>query len=687
MGKDIYVLGTGLSHDGSACLLKNGKVCVAIEKERLTRKKHDGYNDAQAIQYCLDAEGIAMGDLALVVQNANFGVFRFGNGYFRGPRPFADDCPVPVTTISHHLAHAYSAIGTCPFDDFNVLVIDGTGSPYEECSDLADASIPDRQEFEKLPLLHAEKDSYYRYGDRRCRSLYKDFSDYGYFLQNQEYLMFPPLTRHSIGGVYDAASRYCFRNLSDAGKLMGLSPYGRPGVFQDRIFELRDGRVFVNYDWMESFRKPVRQYRDFTADFPYYADLAYWIQREVERAILYVVESRMELDGTGDLCFAGGVGLNAVANSKILSCECVKHLHIPPAAGDNGLSIGCAYYGWIEVLQRERVPHDRSTCFGMSYPANAIARAINVYNRAPDLFFKTIGRHYSPAAPADCDRRVRFRLARKGQTHDLVIKSNGLLEYSDSSSAQPTCEIVLDNTALFQTVFRTEIPDEVFQLNELEISNPSELQALLGMLDLEAISKALRVRFKEELAAGGDVEPRPDPDYLRKTAELLAQGKIIGWFQDGSEFGPRALGRRSILADPRNPAARTFINSKIKFREDFRPFAPSVLREDVSVYFQNDRESPYMLLVDQIRAEWRAQLKSIVHEDGSCRIQTVTEDWNPKYCRLLQEFKRLTGISVLLNTSFNCRGMPIVETPEEALHFFHLCRLDVLVMHDFIVEK
>lgn len=132
---------------------------------------------------------------------------------------------------------------------------------------------------------------------------------------------------------------------------------------------------------------------------------------------------------------------------------------------------------------------------------------------------------------------------------------------------------------------------------------------------------------------------------------------------------------------------RNFINGEIKFREDFRPFAPSVLREDVMNYFQNDRESPYMILVDQVRSEWKDKLKSIVHEDGSCRIQTVTQDWNPKFYQLLQEFKRLTGISVLLNTSFNRRGMPIVETPDEAFQFFYSCKLDCLTIHDYVVEK
>ena len=158
-------------------------------------------------------------------------------------------------------------------------------------------------------------------------------------------------------------------------------------------------------------------------------------------------------------------------------------------------------------------------------------------------------------------------------------------------------------------------------------------------------------------------------------------------FQDGSEFGPRALGHRSILADPRQLDMKNFINKKIKFREDFRPFAPSVLLEDVSTYFDCDYESPYMILVAQTKPEWIKKIPSVVHKDDSARIQTVTKDMAPKYYSLLKEFKKLTGISVLLNTSFNCRGMPIVETPKDAVDFLKKVRaLDVLIIGNYIVK-
>jgi carbamoyltransferase len=176
-------------------------------------------------------------------------------------------------------------------------------------------------------------------------------------------------------------------------------------------------------------------------------------------------------------------------------------------------------------------------------------------------------------------------------------------------------------------------------------------------------------------------------DSIEETARMLAEGKTIGWFQGGSEFGPRALGHRSILADPRKPEMRDFINSKIKFREDFRPFAPSVPLEDVGIYFDCQYESPYMILVAPVRPEWIDVIPSVIHRDQSCRIQTVTEASDPKYYRLLHAFKRATGVSVLLNTSFNRRGMPIVEMPAQALDFFLRCALDVLVLNNHIVTK
>jgi len=244
MKKSIYVLGTGLSHDGSACLLKDGEILVAIEKERVTRIKHDGGNDRDAIGYCLNAAGITLHDVDLIVQNANFGSFKFGNEYFEGSRLFNDTMGIPVMTISHHLAHAYSTVGTCPFDSFNMLVMDGCGNSFDDCLDLNGAAIPDLDKISTAPHLFHEKDSYYRFGATGYTPLIKDFSEWGYELK--KYPLHPPTTKHSIGGLYSSVSVYCFGNVDDPGKLMGLGPYGRAGAFKEDVFECKDGRVFVN---------------------------------------------------------------------------------------------------------------------------------------------------------------------------------------------------------------------------------------------------------------------------------------------------------------------------------------------------------------------------------------------------------------------------------------------------------
>lgn len=556
--KPTYVLGTGLSHDGSSCLLRDGRVAVAIEKERLTRRKHDGMNDATTIAYCLEAEGIGFDELALVVQNANFSVP--DRRWFHGARPIPEH--VPLVTISHHLAHAYSAAASSPFDEAAVLVVDGCGNAYRDCIDLDGAEIAGAPP-PGLEHLYFEKDSFYRFEGGRVRPVFKDFSPWGLGLQERP--LRPETTMHSIGGVYGAASVYALLGMEDPGKLMGLAPYGRPGAHEFEIFELRDGRVFVRYDWMDRFDRPSRGADDFRRRFEEYADLAYWVQREVERALLHVVHHRAGLCDSDNLAYAGGVALNAVANRRLLAEGPFRRLYVQPAAGDAGLALGCAHYGWLEVLGRERVRHDGSTCLGRVYPSDAITQLL----------------------------------------HDRA--------------------------------------------------------------------DALRVE-----------EPA---DLVDAAAERLAAGLTVAWFRGGSELGPRALGHRSILADPRVPDMRDRINRDIKRREDFRPFAASVPREDVARYFDPDVDSPYMLLVVQVQDAWRQRLPSIVHCDASCRIQTVSADDDPEYHALHRAFERRTGISALLNTSLNRRGMPIVETPAQALELFLSSALDVLVIGPYLVGK
>lgn len=552
--KPVYVLGTGLSHNGSAVLLKDGRVCVGIEKERITRRKHDGGNDSAAVAYCLEAEGITLEDLTLVVQSANFDVperDRFG-----GPRPFAGTSHPPLVTISHHLAHAWSAAGTSPFETCAILVVDGCGSPFEQCTDLAGASLPG-----EVAAGWCEKDSFYRFDGRRLTALVKDFSP----LDTATEALRMQTTRHSIGGFYSAVSHYVFGNLDDVGKLMGLAPYGRPGAVGRSAFDIRDGRIFVTDAWKAALTRPSSGYPTFRADFQYYADIAFWAQREVEAAIAALFRDRLGRFPEEHVCYAGGVALNAVANARLLNDEVVRQLYMEPAAGDNGIALGCAYHGWIEVLCRDKVPHDGSTCFGRTYGSQEIRAAL-----------------------------------------------------ADAPAAW-------------------------------EITRPEDL--------------------------------------IARAADLLAGGKTLGWFQGGSEFGPRALGRRSILAHPGIPGIGDHINANIKFREDFRPFAPAVLPEHAAACFESGRDSPYMILVDRTRPELAETLHNVTHVDGTARVQTVDRSWNPAFAALLEAFHARTQIPVLLNTSFNRRGMPMVERPEQAVALFAETALDALVLGDVLVVK
>lgn len=556
----LYVLGAGLSHDGSVCLLADGEVVLAIEKERLTRVKHDGGNDRLAMQYILDHAGITLDDVALVVQNENFGMFHQGNTLYEGQDRLLTDA-TQVVTISHHLAHAYSAFGPCGFDQTAVFVVDGCGNAYEDCIDVDPktlmASIPPG-----LEHSYFEKDSYYTSQDETLQTVAKDFSPWS----TKGWQLSPPTTLHSIGGVYQAFSYFVFGDFSDSGKLMGLAPYGSPGRFDLPIFELRDGQALVCRENLKAFTSPQKSRMGPGPNLKYYADVAYHVQREVERALLYVLRDRFNRCPSRNLAYAGGVALNAVANSRLLREAGFDRIFIQPAAGDNGLAIGCAYYGWLQVLGRERVRSNGTTYLGASYPADRIRRAV-----------------------AKLDDRVN-------------------VEQSADVAAQ--------------------------------------------------------------------------------TARMLADGKVVGWYRGGAEFGPRALGHRSILANPEQRGMRDHINKNIKFREDFRPFAPSVIADKAARYFDCDGyDSPYMIQVFGVRQQYRRRLMNVVHEDGSSRLHTVTKESEPTYYRLLEQFEALTGIAVLLNTSLNKRGMPIVETPEEALSFFMDCALDAIVLDDIIVTK
>ena len=565
MNKPIYILGTGLSHNGSAVLLKDGKVCVAIEKERITRIKHDGGNDTAAIQYCLDAEKITIDDISLVVQCENFTIP--SRDRFKGKRIFAEKPNPEIITISHHLAHANSAIGTSPFNECAVMVIDGCGSPLEHFLELNPEekhTIP--EQFLATDEMLCEKDSFYYYDGTALKTIYKDFSP---MAESQKGTLTLPTTRHSIGGFYATVSHYVFGNMDDVGKLMGLAPYGKTGVFDMEAFYFENQNLYVNEDWKTILNNPSKGYEYFKAHFSYYADVAKWAQEQVEKAILQCITNRYSLFSHPYLCYSGGVALNAVANAKLQDTQLAQHIYWEPAAADNGLALGCAFYGWLQHLKMPKIPHDGSTCFGKKYTENEVKQALD-----------------------------------EGHYNNYKISH--------------------------------------FQMEDT---------------------------------------------LLEYCASNINSGKTIAWFHAESEFGPRALGRRSILAHPGIKGIKNHINSTIKFREDFRPFAPAILEEKVSEYFEKGRNSPYMILVDKTREEFIEILENITHEDGSARVQTVNKQWNERFYKLIEYFEKESGIPILLNTSLNRRGMPMVETPQQAIVLFEETSLDILVLENFVIEK
>ncbi len=469
----------------------------------------------------------------------------------------------------HHLSHAASAFYPSSFEESAILTIDGVG-------EWATASICSGKN--KEITIHRE-------------------------------LTFP----HSLGLLYSAFTYYLgFRVNSGEYKLMGLAPYGDPGskMLEEYIAKIKtdlieingDGSIYLNQDYFDyaTGLKMVKEKKwEGLFGFPkreeeaelqqYEADLALAIQKVTEEIVLNMAREAQRLTGSKNLCLAGGVALNCVANGVIQNEEIFDEIFIQPAAGDAGGAVGAALTAYHLYFDKKRIPEE------------------------PDSMY---GGYLGP-------------------------------EY-----------------------------------HEFEI-----------MQQLKQFKPAFEKVEEQEL--------------YPKVAGWLDDGKVVGWFQGRMEFGPRALGGRSILGDPRNPDMQKKLNLKIKYRESFRPFAPSVLAEDASNYFELRSDSPYMLLVQEVKEEHRKQLPeqyhemplreklayqrssfpAITHIDFSARIQTVHKETNPRYWNLLQAFKEKTGVGMVVNTSFNVRGEPIVCTPEDAYRCFMNTEMDYLVIEDYVFEK
>ncbi|HET9936725.1 MAG TPA: carbamoyltransferase C-terminal domain-containing protein [Methyloceanibacter sp.] len=568
-----YILGiNAYDHDVAACLLRDGAIAFAIAKERINRHKHSTGFYHDVIDYCLRAEGITLDDVDLVVRNCYVlpvGELERRLTYQDVPeilppkeRKLAPEYPLfrsrsgKVVDISHHVAHAYSAFAVCPFKEGALMVVDGVGS---YAADIAEEG----HRIDNLSPLARESESYYRFEGSTLEPLKKVWLEpVTGFLADEFFNM------NGLGALYSRVSSYIFSDWNKCGEVMGLAPYGRANQFKSLV-AFANGSLDVP-EWTEAFDQPYLPEDEKWESSPgmqHWQDLAWRVQDDTERVLIERAIWLRETTGAKNLCIAGGVGLNCVANGRIVREAGFDNVWIQPAAGDDGIAIGCAYYGHLAI-------HNKPRSFVME--------------------------HAFLGAP-----------------------------YSDR--------------------------------------------------DVEAAAKKWFVTVKTCHA--------PDDDITAETARVLAEEKVVGWFQGGSEFGPRALGNRSILADPRKAAMKDLLNARVKHRQAFRPFAPIVLAERAAEVFEGDEDSPFMLLAKRVRPEWKERIPAIVHVDGTARVQTVRREHNERLYRLLLEFEKLTGVPVLLNTSFNIRGEPIVETPADAMKCFLSTGIDYLAMHDLLVGK
>ena len=581
-------------HDSAACLVVDGEVKSAVQEERFTRVRHDAAFPTNAVKYCIESSGLKPEQIDHVVfYDKPFLKFdRILETYLafapKGFRSFSRSLPVwlkeklfqkqvianalePIfgdlgdrlLFSEHHLSHAASAFFPSPFKDAAVLTMDGVGEWVTTST-----SIGRGKTLETLNEIH-----------------------------------FP----HSLGLLYSAFTYYTgFKVNSGEYKVMGLAPYGEPkyaDMIRDNLINISDdgsfslnmqyfnyctGLTMTNSKFADLFGAPARGFDDELTQRE--MDLAASVQKIVEEVMLKISRSIRKETGERNLCLAGGVALNCVANGVLHRENIFDNIWIQPAAGDSGGAVGAALAVYHLGLSRERVLKPNSDAMSGSF----------------------LGPEYS---------------------HNEIV----------------------------------------------------------------ARLKASGAVFKE----------LTDKEIATTTASALAVGKSVGWHQGRMEFGPRALGSRSILADPRSPTVQRRLNLQVKKRESFRPFAPSVLREDVAEWFDLTTDSPYMLLVASVaqnklnqittadiektgiaRLEiQRSVIPAVTHVDNSARVHTVAQDVNPRYHALLSEFKSQTGCPVLVNTSFNVRGEPIVETPEDAFRCFMRTDIEVLVVGNCFLLK
>ncbi|PPR45054.1 MAG: Decarbamoylnovobiocin carbamoyltransferase [Alphaproteobacteria bacterium MarineAlpha5_Bin8] len=582
-------------HDSAAALVLNGDIIAAAQEERFTRIKHDASFPKKAINFVLKEANISLDHIDYVVfyekpflkferlletyvDNAprGFSSFRKAMPIWLREKLFQKSVltnelkrfdknfnPKKLLFSEHHYSHAASAFFPSPFDNSLILTIDGVG-------EWATTTVS--------------------IGKNNNIKIIKEIN-------------FP----NSIGLLYSAFTYYLgFKVNSGEYKVMGLAPYGKPKfveIIKDNLIDIKNdgsfclnqsffnyttGLTMTNQKFSKLFGQKVRKSENEKLT-QFHMDIAASIQKVIEDIIIKMTSSLAAEHNIPNLCLAGGVALNCVANSKILKTGHFKNIWIQPAAGDAGGSLGAALSVWYQFLKKPRNINQKDSMKG-------------------------------------------------------------------------------------------------------SLLGPSFTQ--------DSIKESL-------LTSGAKFQILDSKSTIKKTVEALEEGKAIGWFQNKMEFGPRALGARSIIADPRSEKMQKNLNLKVKYRESFRPFAPSILRHELSDWFELDQDSSYMLLVAKVKAKHcnqmteeeenlfgidklnikRSIIPAVTHVDYSARVQTVEKEINPKYYELINEFNKKTGCPILVNTSFNVRGEPIVCTPEDAFKCFMGTDLDVLVVENFFLIK
>lgn len=546
-------------HDSSACIVRDGELLFAVAEERISRLKHDARFPTNAIRACLDFSRFRADQLDEVCfgwQTPSrgfrhdlklFATGRWPISYLNvlntsrhflsmwhqegGAKRFQQQfgpTKARMRFVDHHFAHAISAYAYSGFEDSAVVVMDGRGAS------------------EASSIWHG-------HGGRLAHVLTIPFPD-------------------SVGFFYSEFTEFLgFQRNSDEWKVMGLAPYGQPGIDLRMFIDPKAAPYRVHIDRLigngagfsgmtalfGAPRVPESDIQD------HHKNIAYAVQDACEIAMMSVVCMATETTHSRNLCLAGGVALNSKANGRILASGIVEKIFVQPAASDDGVALGAALAPYLDG--------------GGCLPSKPM-------------------RHVYPGPSFDDDA-------------------------------------------------------------------------------VESALRTYKIRYTRML----------DPAVT--AAELLSQGKILGWFQGRMEFGPRALGSRSILADPRDPEMNAKVNNAVKFREWWRPFAPSFKKEAAGEYLESATDSPFMILTAQVKPEKRIVIPSVTHVDGSARPQTVEKEINPLFWRLIDEFGKRTGVPVVMNTSFNLRGEAIVHTPTDAVRTFFSSGMDALLIGSFLVEK